>query len=84
MDKDDVKTLKKIYPGFNGLRAHDSSYWIKEAKKYLAKATQHRDVYPVIDHTNGDGPWMYDIAGRRDYDLTSGIAVRALGLQYKP
>ncbi len=84
MNRDDVKTLKKIYPHFNALRAHDSGYWIKEAEKYLAKSTQHRDIYPVIDHTNGDGPWMHDIEGRKYYDLTSGIAVRAFGFQYKP
>ncbi len=62
----------------------DSAYWLGRANKFQAIATQNRAVYNVIDHTRGEGVICYDIDGNEYLDLASGVAVRALGMRYKP
>jgi 4-aminobutyrate aminotransferase len=58
-----------------------STYWIDRSRRSLALTTQNRDVYPVIDHTRGKGVWIYDLEGNEYLDMTSGVAVRALGIR---
>jgi 4-aminobutyrate aminotransferase len=58
-----------------------SLYWVERSQRALATTTQSRDVYPVVDHTRGHGVWLYDLEGNEYLDMTSGVAVRALGFR---
>ncbi|MHA1772245.1 MAG: aspartate aminotransferase family protein [Candidatus Thorarchaeota archaeon] len=61
-----------------------NDYWKERAAKSLALTTQNRDVYGCLDHTRGEGLAIYDVEGTEYLDMTGGVAVRALGLRYKP
>ncbi len=54
---------------------------MQRAEQAVAKTTQTRDIYPVVDHTQGEGPWIYDLKGNQYLDVTAGVAVRALGFR---
>lgn len=72
--------LRWLVPGLSDVPM-SSSYWIERSRRALALTTQDRDVYPVIDHTRGKGVWIYDLEGHGYLDMTSGVAVRALGIR---
>lgn len=61
-----------------------NKYWVKRGANALAITTQDRDVYGCLDHTRGEGVRIFDIEGTEYLDVTGGVAVRALGLRYKP
>ncbi|GAC1443098.1 MAG: acetyl ornithine aminotransferase family protein [Chloroflexota bacterium] len=82
MNQDQVDLLKWLVPGLSDIPL-SSPYWIERSQKHLAKTTQDREVYPVVDHTRGSGAWLYDVEGNEYLDMTSGVAVRALGLRPK-
>jgi len=78
----DIQLLQSLVPGL-GEVPMSSAYWIQRAEKSMAVSTRGGDVYPVVDHTRGHGVWLYDIEGNEYLDVTSGVAVRALGLRPK-
>ncbi|HLJ66596.1 MAG TPA: aminotransferase class III-fold pyridoxal phosphate-dependent enzyme [Chloroflexota bacterium] len=80
MNKDQLDLLQWLVPGLGDVPA-SSLYWIERAQRALAVTTQDRDIYPVIDHTRGSGVWLYDLEGNEYLDMTSGVAVRALGFR---
>lgn len=80
MEGDQLDLLRSLVPGL-GEVPMSSQYWIDRARQSLAVTTQDRDVYPVIDHTRGHGVWLYDLEGTEYLDMTSGVAVRALGFR---
>lgn len=80
MNGEHVDFLRWLVPGLGDIPM-SSAYWADEAERYVALTTQDRDVYPVIDHTRGRGVWMYDLEGNEYLDMTSGVAVRALGFR---
>ncbi|MBD3160000.1 MAG: aminotransferase class III-fold pyridoxal phosphate-dependent enzyme [Candidatus Lokiarchaeota archaeon] len=84
MNKEGLQILKEL-----GLEELEESkmtneYWTQRASKSLALTTQQRDVYGCLDHTRGSGLQIYDIEGTEYLDVTGGVAVRALGLRFKP
>ncbi len=84
MDKDHVELLKSLVSDKNKIENITSSeYWRERAKQVLAVTTRD-PMFPVVDHTRADGSWLYDIEGNKYFDVTSGVAVRALGLLYEP
>jgi len=80
MDQDQRELLAWLVPGLQDVPL-SSLYWLERAQKAIATSTQDRDVYPVVDHTRGHGVWLYDLEGNEYLDITSGVAVRALGLR---
>jgi 4-aminobutyrate aminotransferase len=80
MNQEQVNLLKSLVPGLTDVPM-SSLYWIDRAERSLATTTQDREVYPVIDHAHGHGVWMYDLEGNEYLDMTSGVAVRALGFR---
>ena len=82
MDQKQIELLQWLVPGLGDVPA-SSLYWIERSQHSLATSTQDRDVYPVVDHTRGHGVWMYDLEGNEYLDMTSGVAVRALGFRPK-
>lgn len=80
MDQEQVDLLRWLVPGLKDIPS-SSLYWIERAQRALATSTQDRDVYPVLDHTRGQGVWMYDIEGNEYLDVNAGVAVRALGFR---
>ena len=61
-----------------------NEYWKQRGAEALALTTQDREVYGCLDHTQGEGVRIFDIEGTEYLDVTGGVAVRALGLRYKP
>jgi 4-aminobutyrate aminotransferase-like enzyme len=61
-----------------------NEYWKKRGAEALALTTQDRDVYGCLDHTVGEGVRIFDVEGTEYLDVTGGVAVRSLGLRYKP
>ena len=59
-------------------------YWLKRSSEVIATSTQSRDLYPVMDYSRGQGSRVYDLEGNEYLDVTSGVAVRALGVRYPP
>ncbi|MBN2230438.1 MAG: aminotransferase class III-fold pyridoxal phosphate-dependent enzyme [Candidatus Thorarchaeota archaeon] len=83
MDEKHIKILKDL--GFDiSQKDLTNDYWKKRAAEALALTTQDRDVYGCLDHTVGEGVRIFDIEGTEYLDVTGGVAVRALGLRYKP
>lgn len=80
MDRDHRELLAWLAPGLTDIPM-SSLYWIERAQSAIATSTQDRDVYPVVDHTRGKGVWLYDLEGNEYLDVTSGVAVRALGIR---
>lgn len=80
MDQDQIELLRWLVPGLTDVPM-SSLYWIERAQGALATSTQDRDVYPAVDHTRGKGVWLYDLEGNEYLDVTSGVAVRALGIR---
>lgn len=80
MNQEHVELLRWLVPGLDDIPM-SSAYWAGQAERYVAFSTQDREVYPVIDHTRGRGAWMYDLEGNEYLDMTSGVAVRALGFR---
>ncbi|MGH2447623.1 MAG: aminotransferase class III-fold pyridoxal phosphate-dependent enzyme [Chloroflexota bacterium] len=80
MNQKQKDLLKRLMPGLTDV-PESSSYWIRRAERAIAVSTQDREVYPVVDHTRGHGVWLYDLEGNEYLDMTSGVAVRALGLR---
>jgi 4-aminobutyrate aminotransferase len=80
MDHDHIDLLRWLVPGLSDF-PHSSLYWIERARQSLAVSTQDRDLYPVVDHSRGHRVWLYDIEGNEYLDMTSGVAVRALGFR---
>lgn len=80
MNQQQIDLLRSLSPGLT--EVPDSSlYWVERAQRSVALSTQARDIYPVLDHTRGKGVWLYDLEGNEYLDMTSGVAVRALGLR---
>ena len=83
MDEKHIRILKDL--GFDIDKSKmTNEYWTKRGAEALALTTQDRDVYGCLDHTVGDGVRIFDIEGTEYLDVTGGVAVRALGLRYKP
>ncbi len=80
MDQKQIELLRWLVPGLNEVPA-SSNYWIERARRTVATSTQDRGVYPVVDHARGHGVWMFDLEGHEYLDMTSGVAVRALGFR---
>lgn len=80
MKQDQRELLSWLVPGLTDV-PDSSLYWIERAQRALATSTQDRDVYPVVDHTRGKGVFLYDLEGNEYLDITSGVAVRALGFR---
>ncbi|MFX1476018.1 MAG: aspartate aminotransferase family protein [Promethearchaeota archaeon] len=80
MDRESEELLKELCPGLEIPKS--SKAWITRSNKALAKTTHTRDVYPVVDHTRGEGPWVYDLQGNQYIDVTAGVGVRALGFRH--
>jgi 4-aminobutyrate aminotransferase len=80
MNQEHVDFLRWLMPDLEDIPM-SSAYWAGQAERFVALSTQDRDVYPVIDHTRGQGVWMYDLEGNEYLDMTSGVAVRALGFR---
>ncbi|MBI2941679.1 MAG: aminotransferase class III-fold pyridoxal phosphate-dependent enzyme [Chloroflexi bacterium] len=81
MQASDWDLLERLSPGVHQ-RPRDADYWLRRSAEVLAESTQSRDLYPVLDHSRGEGLCIYDLAGNAYLDMTSGVAVRALGLRY--
>ncbi|MFX1576115.1 MAG: aspartate aminotransferase family protein [Promethearchaeota archaeon] len=79
LKRDAEELLKELCPDLD--IAKSSKAWIERAEQVVAKTTQSRDIYPVVDHTQGEGPWIYDLKGNQYLDMTAGVAVRALGFR---
>jgi 4-aminobutyrate aminotransferase len=83
MDEKHIGILKDL--GFDlDQKEMTNDYWKKRGADALAITTQDRDVYGCLDHTKGEGVKIFDIEGTEYIDVTGGVAVRALGLRYKP
>ena len=82
MDKEQIELLTWLVPSLTDVPT-SSPYWVARAQKALATSTQDREVYPVVDHARGHGVWLYDLEGNEYLDMTSGVAVRALGFRPK-
>jgi 4-aminobutyrate aminotransferase len=80
MKQDQIDLLEWLVPG-SGHVPLSSPFWVERAQRALAVSTQDRGVYPVVDHTRGKGVWLYDLEGNEYLDMTSGVAVRALGFR---
>jgi len=80
MKQDQRELLSWLVPGLTDV-PESSVYWIERAQRALATSTQDRDVYPVVDHSRGKGVFLYDLEGNEYLDVTSGVAVRALGFR---
>jgi 4-aminobutyrate aminotransferase len=80
VNQQQVELLRWLVPRLDEVPA-SSKYWIDRSRAALALTTQDREVYPVIDHTRGRGVWLYDLEGNQYLDMTSGVAVRALGIR---
>lgn len=80
MNQQHVNFLRWLVPDLDDMPM-SSQYWIERAQGSVALSTQDREVYPVIDHTRGHGVWMYDLEENEYLDMTSGVAVRALGFR---
>ncbi|MHA3962066.1 MAG: aspartate aminotransferase family protein [Candidatus Thorarchaeota archaeon SMTZ1-45] len=83
MDDKHIQILKDL--GFDiDKKMMTNEYWKRRGAEALALTTQDRDVYGCLDHTVGEGVRIFDIEGTEYLDVTGGVAVRALGLRYKP
>jgi 4-aminobutyrate aminotransferase len=80
MNQAQIDLLQWLVPGLTDVPM-SSVYWIERAQRSLATSTQDREVYPVIDYTRGHAVWLYDVEGTEYLDMTSGVAVRALGFR---
>lgn len=80
MKQDQIDLLQWLVPGLGDVPM-SSMYWMDRARRSLATSTQDRAVYPVVDHARGKGVWIYDLEGTEYLDMTSGVAVRALGFR---
>jgi 4-aminobutyrate aminotransferase len=80
MNQEQSELLRWLVPGLTDIPM-SSLYWVERAQRAIATSTQDRDVYPVVDHTRGKGVWLYDLEGNEYLDVTSGVAVRALGIR---
>jgi 4-aminobutyrate aminotransferase len=80
VDRDHVDLLRWLVPGLGDVPM-SSLYWVERSNRALAVTTQDRDIYPVVDHSRGHGVWLYDLEGNEYLDMTSGVAVRALGFR---
>ncbi len=79
MKRDAEELLKELCPDLPITRSNKE--WLERSAQAIAKTTQSRDIYPVVDHTQGEGPWIYDLKGNQYLDMTAGVAVRALGFR---
>ena len=82
MEKEDLKIIEEVCPSISKVSVkdlHSSHYWEARGTKVVALSTQSRGTYPVLDHSRGDGVWLWDLEGNKYLDITSGVAVRALG-----
>ncbi|MFX1317705.1 MAG: aminotransferase class III-fold pyridoxal phosphate-dependent enzyme [Promethearchaeota archaeon] len=79
MKRDAEELLKDLCPELEITK--NAKEWIQRAEQVVAKTTQSRDIYPIVDHTQGEGPWIYDLKGNQYLDVTAGVAVRALGIR---
>jgi 4-aminobutyrate aminotransferase len=80
MKPEQIDLLRWLVPGLEDVPA-SSAHWIARAQRSLATSTQDRGTYPVVDFARGRGVWLYDIEGNEYLDMTSGVAVRALGFR---
>ncbi len=78
MDNRHIELLHSLVPHLGDVPA-SSSYWADRASSVIATSTQDRDTYPAVDHTRGHGVFIYDLEGNEYLDVTSGVAVHALG-----
>ncbi len=79
MKRDAEELLKELCPDLTITK--NMKEWVQRAEQVVAKTTQSRDIFPVVDHTQGEGPWIYDLKGNQYLDVTAGVAVRALGIR---
>lgn len=82
MQDKDWALLERLAPGAS--QHKDAAYWLKRSEDLIAISTQNREYYPVLDHSRGQGATLYDLDGNEYLDMTSGVAVRGLGLRYPP
>lgn len=80
MNQEQVDLLQWLVPSLGDIPA-SNQYWTQRAQQSLALTTQDRQVFPVVDYSRGKGVWLYDIEGNEYLDMTSGVAVRALGFR---
>ena len=83
MQEQDWRLLESLAPGVTA-RGRDERYWLDRSAEVIALSTQDRSLYPVMDHSRGEGTSLFDLAGNEYLDFTSGVAVRALGIRYAP
>ena len=83
MRESDWDLLERLAPGARAIGA-DERRWLTKSEQLIAISTQSRDIYPVMDHSRGHGCWLYDLQGNEYLDVSSGVAVRALGVRYQP
>ncbi len=83
MLEQDWRLLESLSPGVSA-RGRDDRYWLERSAEVIALSTQDRGLYPVLDHSRGEGTRLFDLAGNEYLDFTSGVAVRALGIRYQP
>ena len=86
LENEDLRILEEVSPGImTGVakkQMHSSKYWERRSEKVIALSTQARGTYPVLDHSRGRGVYLYDLDGKKYLDITSGVAVRALGARH--
>jgi 4-aminobutyrate aminotransferase len=80
MNQDQIDLMRWLVPGLTDVPS-SSPYWVARAQHSVATTTQDRSTYPVIDHSRGQGCWLYDLEGNEYLDANAGVAVRALGLR---
>jgi 4-aminobutyrate aminotransferase len=78
MNQQHIELLRSLVPHLDDVPL-SSRYWVERATRVIATSTQDRTVYPVLDHTRGHGVFVYDLEGNEYLDMTSGVAVHALG-----
>ncbi len=82
MDTDHLNILKDLVGEEKIQDYKNRQKWVERAKKALAITTIDYETYPVVDHTKCSGHYIVDIEGNKYLDMTSGVAVRALGFRY--
>jgi len=79
MNKKDIEILKEL--GFKVGKHKSTAYWRNRAGWHLGLTTQERHIFPVFDHGRAQGNYIYDLAGNKYLDTTTGVAFRAFGFR---
>ncbi len=62
MLEQDWRLLESLFPGVSA-RGRDERYWLERSAEVIALSTQDRGLYPVLDHSRGEGTRLFDLAG---------------------